>query len=585
MSYPNGAARSKRTLRGCLFVATVAGTAGFWIGCFLPPTDGVVASGTKTIVEPPSITILQPSTNLTLSKGAKFTISWIDTDPGNDAIISIFLDPDVGTNSSNGNEIMIIAGRQAAPDGPANDSVEVDTTLANIPVGTYQILALIQDSIGNAVFDVGPGTVQVLPEGVAPTVPAPTVRVVEPGENIGVAHNDKVCIIWEVGTNGKTATLTLSLDYDQDPYNDSDPNNPNPSILLTSRAVSGPPDPNSLDPNTIDPNALDPNACIGLDRFQFTVDTSGRIPARPDGLPYFIQAKLDDGINPPVYAYAPGWVIVQKWAAGVADLREAGEGLAAAVFQGFHGKPNPLDANQVGGWAGSWAARVGDYDGDGYDDFVVAARYGNPRGRGNIGQAYMIFGRKARFSSLNSLNSVGTTFRGAQFHAPKNWASDPWYGNEGEGGNGGLASVSSVPDLDFDGRPELLFGLPDVYTYDYFDDDPLDEDGTMYIDDFRHPYSDADPKNDDYGFDRMSLVVYVSSKQDFSFNNVVPDVFGRGSTIDLGLVGQHDPDGVSDDEFIGRASALLPKGVRFRGDHPYVLGACLLYTSPSPRDS
>ena len=551
---------------GLMLCVMVAGTV-VWIGC-LPvlPTDTttpVTASGTKRVNTPPSITVTSPSSDLVISQGDEFDIAWDDTDPDDNAVITIFLDPD--SNPGSGNELLVIAGRQEDPDGPLNDSIEVDTALLNIPVGAYRIIATIQDASGATVTHSPSLIVQVLPEGISPGNDPPKIKIVEPTENIGAVQGDTICVVWEASdSDNPTATVTISLDYDLDPTNDDDPNNPNPPILLASNLPLSLVD--LLDPNSdtsgLDPN--DPNVCLG---YQIVVDTTGKIPPRDDGLPYFIQAEVDDGINPPVHAYAIGWLTIQKWAAGVVDLMEAGEGLAAAVFQGFHGRPDPLDANQVGGQAGSWATTLGDFDGDGYDDFVVVARYGNPRGRGNIGQAYMVYGRATRFSSKNSLNSVGTNIHGCQFHAPKNWIEEygQYYGFT-EGGDGGLASATYIDDLDGDGKPELIFGLPDVFTYENMDYDPIDEDDLIYSDDFRRWYSDNDA-HDDWGYDRMSLVVYVSSQQTDLWNRL------EQNTIDLRMVGQKDPEGVTNDEWVGTSGDTVPTGVRFRGDHPYLLGA------------
>ncbi len=562
----------------CCFVA-------LWVGC-LPATapspgsgdgtgDGTVAGDTKQVNNAPVITITKPTGNSIFSVGDTFTIEWEDSDPdaGDNAVITIFLDPDATPGS--GNEILIQAGIPEDPDGGANDSVVVDTELLGIPVGTYRIVALIQDAAGNSVTEVPDFTIQILPEGISPGNDPPKIKFLQPTENLGVVQGDQVCVQW-TGSDADTptATVTLSLDYDLDPTND-DPNDPNTILILgTGLPLSGTTvDPNTVDPNTVDPNTVDPNAADPNCSFLIDVDTTRSIevtppgiPPREGGLPYFIRADVDDGVNPPVIAYAIGWITVQAWAEGVVDLGDAGLGLAGAIFQGFHGKVDPLDANQVGGLAGSWATTIGDLDGDGYDDFIVAARYSNPRGRGFIGQAYMLYGRSTRFSSVNSLNSVGLNMRGCQFHGAKNWSDHPIFGNGGQGGNGGLASVTFIDDLDGDDKPEMIFGFPDVYTDEEMDYDPLDKDDLLYIDDFRLPFSDNHP-HDDWGYDWFSMVVMVSSNQEFDVNRL------EGNAIDLQMVGQRDPEGVSNDELVGMVGSIQPRGVRFRGEHPQLLGA------------
>lgn len=546
--------------------------AAFWVGC-LPATsptgngtgdgtgDGTIAGDTKQVNNPPVIQIIEPATSVIFSIGDTFDIAWEDSDPdaGDNAVITIFLDPDASPAS--GNEILIQSGIREDPDGGANDRVEVDTLLLNIPVGTYRIVATIQDTAGNAVTEVPDLTIQILPEGISPGNDPPKIKFIQPTENLGVVQGDKVCVQWTGSdADSPAATVTLSLDYDLDPTND-DPNDPNTILILQEGLpLSGlTTDPNDVDPNTVDPNTLDPNDPNVTDpncSYIIDVDTTRSIELRPPGipprdggLPYFIRADVDDGVNPPVTAYAIGWITVQAWAEGVVDLGETGLGLAGAIFQGFHGKADPLDPCQVGGWAGSWATSLNDFDGDGYDDFIIAARYSNPRGRGSVGQAYMVYGRATRFSSINSLNSVGTNIRGVQFHNPA-------------GGTGGLASVSNVGDYNGDGKDEIIFGLPDVTWFDYVDDDPVDDDDVEYNDSLPNPPS-TDEENDDLGTWRMSAVVYLTSIQQSA-------AYWQNRVVDLRLVGQFDPllesqGYLPDDEGLGQDRRKIYEGARIRG--------------------
>ena len=58
-------------------------------------------------------------------------------------------------------------------------------------------------------------------------------------------------------------------------------------------------------------------------------------------------------------------------------------------------------------------------------DFVIVAQFGNPRNLGNIGEAYMIFGRQLRFGGDININSVAigspatsrSRIRGSVLHA------------------------------------------------------------------------------------------------------------------------------------------------------------------------
>ncbi|MCH7702526.1 MAG: hypothetical protein IID37_12650, partial [Planctomycetes bacterium] len=121
-----------------------------------------------------------------------------------------------------------------------------------------------------------------------------------------------------------------------------------------------------------------------------------------------------------------------------------------AIFQGVNFEDN----------AGSAFTTVGDMDGDGNDDFIIVARYGKPfldNSSGGIGhgEAYLIYGSGERLSGELSLNSVGTDLlRGLTFTGIRT--------PQGTDDTDGLADVSRVPDVDNDGRDEIVFGFPNV---------------------------------------------------------------------------------------------------------------------------
>ncbi|MFC1467959.1 IPT/TIG domain-containing protein, partial [Verrucomicrobiota bacterium] len=56
--------------------------------------------------------------------------------------------------------------------------------------------------------------------------------------------------------------------------------------------------------------------------------------------------------------------------------------------QGFR-----LDGVAAADQSGVWVSDLGDVNGDGFDDFIVGARYADPNGRAEAGASYVIFGR------------------------------------------------------------------------------------------------------------------------------------------------------------------------------------------------
>jgi Ca2+-binding RTX toxin-like protein len=102
---------------------------------------------------------------------------------------------------------------------------------------------------------------------------------------------------------------------------------------------------------------------------------------------------------------------------------------------------NGIDAGDMAGWSVSSA---GDLNADGIEDIAIGALYGDPSGRSNAGEVYVLYGRNGGFGASLNLSAVnvatGFTISGAA-------AS-------------GLAghTVASAGDVNADGIDDLLIG-------------------------------------------------------------------------------------------------------------------------------
>ena len=89
---------------------------------------------------------------------------------------------------------------------------------------------------------------------------------------------------------------------------------------------------------------------------------------------------------------------------------------------------------------------VGDFDGDGFDDFVVSAPAATANGNGGAGQAYLVYGQASGFGGLLDLNTL-------------NGSSGFVLGGIAAGDNAGF-SVAAAGDVNGDGLADILIGAP-----------------------------------------------------------------------------------------------------------------------------
>ncbi|WGM40739.1 cadherin domain-containing protein [Caulobacter sp. NIBR1757] len=102
---------------------------------------------------------------------------------------------------------------------------------------------------------------------------------------------------------------------------------------------------------------------------------------------------------------------------------------------------NGIDAGDFAGWS---VARAGDLNNDGIDDIAVGALYGDPSGRGNAGEVYILYGRGGGFGASVNLSSLS----GATGFVISGGAAGDLTGH----------TVSAAGDVNADGIDDLLIG-------------------------------------------------------------------------------------------------------------------------------
>ncbi|MBI4579932.1 MAG: FG-GAP repeat protein, partial [Planctomycetes bacterium] len=566
--------------QGCFNTTSIIPTTGSLGGTTTGGVGGNVA---------PTLRFTAPLGDVQAEIGDNVLVTWVDSDPDNDARITLLLDPDATPN--NGNEIPLVTG--ISEDDPTN-AYTIATGAFGLTTGSYQIIARISDGINPELIVSATGMLNLFEPGVTPGNVSPTIVVTQPTLTLSVADGSTVDITYcgndrDDGQGGVIADVILFLDNDDNPLNDLFAGLDLTSAT-TAQMIS------DLCTGTL-PQAVTGGVVVGCAKddkclnplagttFTLTVDAT-RIPKRADGEPYRVRATMWDHTNPPISAYARGTLSLTSFASGTVDLARVGRQTTGARFIGF----------DVGARAGFTGTTLQDFDGDGADDFIVVARFGRPYERGNVGSAYLVYGEPGlRFGSDIFLNSFGAEYRGCGFASGRTKVGSFIL----EGGDQyavaadfsetpvteGIVAVSYIEDLTGDGRPEILFGLPYVeQMYDYYDDDPCDEDGVCYFDGFPNQFSTADPGNDDIGaFDVKEGIVTIGGFQYFCSNDndlfqITPINQGymiyvtsqnplEDTVIDITLAGQRDPGSLILEERTIVPGATAPIGARLRGGY------------------
>ena len=127
------------------------------------PYDGVFIDDVELTARSsntaPTINLTQPSSNITVDQGDDVLIQWTDSDPDDNAYISLARDTDNDPTNGSGHTWITVSLRED-PDG-SGDQYYWDTS--SVPEGIYYIWGMIYDAVNPEVYDVAPGRVTINP--------------------------------------------------------------------------------------------------------------------------------------------------------------------------------------------------------------------------------------------------------------------------------------------------------------------------------------------------------------------------------------------------------------------------------------
>jgi hypothetical protein len=396
-----------RTIQRSAGAALLAGAAALMGGCptaNLPPLEYVAGTvgNTAQLAEVASIQVLAPVSDFSIGGGTPVEIVWRTVARSRLATIDVIIDRD--ENPDNGNEIIAGSGLPLT-----QSSLVLDTT--RLAAGRYYV-GVTQRELGQIVaYDYATGRITVNQR--------PELFFTSPRDNFTFDRSNQInpsfTVSWTVSDPDSVVTVRIFLDPDSTP-------NGNEILLRESNSQT-------------------------TDTFSFDLPTGSFGPGT-----YRLLAIVSDGDSTFPF-YAPGSITLRSRLAGYLDLRDieiptANTPIRGAVFEGF----NPRDN------VGSRVGTINDIDGDGFEDFILAAQFGKPTyainsPRTGIGEAYLIYGRANRFNGRINLNSTGTLFRGDVIGGVEE-VLDPIRPSRG------ITDFAALDDWDRDGVREIAFGIP-----------------------------------------------------------------------------------------------------------------------------
>jgi hypothetical protein len=240
-----------------------------------PPSNG----NDSDINNPPMIQIVEPNGELDHTD-SEYMIQWIDSDPDDDASISLYYD----TDSSGYDGVLITS--EISEDFMGNSGAYIWDT-SEIPIGEYFIYAIIKDNLNDHKdYSLGKLTV----DHPQDTNTVPKILVIYPK---GIVENN-FTIQWIDSDSDDDALISLFSDTDQNGYD---------GVLIAS-GLSEDDDLN-----------------------QFSWDTSNI----SDG-EYYIYAEISDGVNDPVYDYSDGRIKVNNSLVSIEEGGSQNEKASAFIF-------------------------------------------------------------------------------------------------------------------------------------------------------------------------------------------------------------------------------------------------------------
>ncbi|UCC30213.1 MAG: hypothetical protein JSU86_18685 [Phycisphaerales bacterium] len=153
-------------------------------------------------VQPPTIKMLEPESDETLTLGSTLIVRWTYTTASQETVVRIYMQRADAAGTEDRTQVGPTVA--AALDGTAG---ELSIILQDIDPGLYRIVGEIDDGT-EAITAVAPGWVEVVSDV---DNAAPSITILDPLEEIELYEGEVLPIVWRVEGDDDNATVTFSL--------------------------------------------------------------------------------------------------------------------------------------------------------------------------------------------------------------------------------------------------------------------------------------------------------------------------------------------------------------------------------------
>jgi len=178
---------------------------------------GLGPGGGVNVNTPPTASVIRPTSDLDLENGEQTTIRFRASSFEENGSLDIFL-----ADANDVNRIDLVQGFMVPAGQTIDRTVVFDSTgQANSTYSVFaEVTAITSTGEVQQTRAVAAGRIILTPPGTRPRPRGPSIVVIEPAGNLGIASRDDVTVAYQYTSPERSVTVKLFLDTDRNPNND-----------------------------------------------------------------------------------------------------------------------------------------------------------------------------------------------------------------------------------------------------------------------------------------------------------------------------------------------------------------------------